>query len=625
MNRQSPKKITMPGISPFIVMGVLLVLIPIFVFITLDGIRQHNQRVVEKLTGKGLFLIRAFEAGTRNGMLTMRWGVARVQRLLSETARLPEVHYMMIVTDKGKILAHSDPFRVGETYDFVPDIAATDKTGVALHRQTRGMDGSKVFEVFKQFTPANRRMGPGEGGGPDPGCEFKGGQGCEGLMEGAEPKPGRMNRGELDWFRAHFFPSGTGIIVSRNRQFVIAGLSMDEAELEKQLALKHATVTGAVLFLIGCAGIVSLFAFQGYRSAKTSLSRVTEFSNKVVETMPAGLVSVDTGLEVTSLNAAAAAILKTDRSTQEGMGAVALPGEMIDLVREIHDRDITLTREIDCIGHDGEKQLLDISVSPMRDDTGAVSGYLLVFRDLTEIRTLKKEIERSRRLAAVGKLAAGVAHEIRNPLSSIKGFATYLKDRLSNPKEDGAVADIMISEVERLNRAVTQLLEFAKPVPVIVKTVGIDDVITHSLKLVEQDLTAKGITVRTHLETRTNTVSLDPDRLNQILLNLYLNAIQAMDKGGELTVSMSDHEREGVLAICVSDTGQGIDDKAIDHIFDPYFTTRPEGTGLGLAMVHRAVEAMGGDIRVESSPDAGARFFLHIPCAFPGDDLPESA
>ena len=90
------RRIKLPGISPFIIFGVLLVLIPIFVFITMDGIRQHNQRVVEKLTGKGLFLIRAFEAGTRNGMLTMRWGVTRVQRLLSETARLPEVDYIMI-------------------------------------------------------------------------------------------------------------------------------------------------------------------------------------------------------------------------------------------------------------------------------------------------------------------------------------------------------------------------------------------------------------------------------------------------------------------------------------------------------------------------------------------------
>ncbi len=592
-----------PGLSPLIVAGVLLVLVPIFVIMTMDSIREQNTRIVEKLIGKGTFLMRAFEAGSRTGMMTMSWGVARVQNLLVETAYQPGVRFMMITDDKGTILAHSDPELRGTRYAAMPKVAAMDEKSGVLHRELVKEDGSKVFEVFKVFTPARRMTGARAGR-----------RMCRMMAEPSDPgskreRPGRHHGADGDWFRAHFSDHTVGECPALGRQFIFAGLDMESAEFGKQQYLNHVVLTGAGLFLIGCFGIVGLFVFQGYRSTRSSLSRVRAFSNKVVETMPAGLISVNLALEVTSCNSGALSIL--DGAEETTLGPV-VPPALLAVAETVKQRGEKVEREVALTSPSGHPLLLDVTASPIPDDQGKVSGVLLLFRDLTELRTLKMEIERSRRLAAVGKLAAGVAHEIRNPLSSIKGFATYFRERYKDVAEDREIADIMVHEVERLNRSITQLLEFAKPVAVVAKEVDIEALVVHSLKLVENDLKNKGITVNRSVDTDRKRVTTDPDRLNQILLNLYLNAVQAMDRGGELDVRVTTTDRH--LLMEVGDTGKGIAPSAMDHIFDPYYTTRAEGTGLGLAMVHRAVEAMDGEIRAESREGKGTVFFLKLPC-----------
>ncbi|MBF0235748.1 MAG: hypothetical protein HQK65_22335, partial [Desulfamplus sp.] len=417
------------GFSPFVIFGVVMILVPIFVFMTMDNIREQNGRTMEKLTGKGIFLIRAFEAGTRTGMMTMSWGVSRVQNLLTETALQPEVEYMMITDGDGIILAHSDPEIVGHKYGNMPDIKKLNSESLFWHRELESENGKKVFQVFKKFTPAHRRFGPGIRGGTPlrPLClTDKDGETDCGKMYGADSDKDVVNPEkrvkqvmEMDWFRAHFFSGSKHMGVSiegKSNQIIFAALDMSEVDIAKAKYLRHVSAMGFMFFVLGSTGIMGILALQGYRSARTSITE------------------------------------------------------------------------------------------------------------------LKGEIERSRRLAAVGKLAAGVAHEIRNPLSSIKGFATYFKERYSDVKDDREVAEIMIQEVERLNRAVTQLLEFAKPLPVMAKMVNINELISHSVKLIEHDLTQKGIKVQIDNSLKRDEILTDPDRLNQILLNLYLNAMQAMDE-----------------------------------------------------------------------------------------------
>ncbi|NJL60094.1 MAG: histidine kinase, partial [Desulfobacteraceae bacterium] len=148
---------------------------------------------------------------------------------------------------------------------------------------------------------------------------------------------------------------------------------------------------------------------------------------------------------------------------------------------------------------------------------------------LSEIRELRKEVHKNQRLASLGLLAAGVAHEIRNPLSSVKGFATYFKERYQHIPEDQYIADIMIQEVDRLNRVVTQLLEFARPIKLFTKPTCINTLVRDSLKLIERQAREKNIGIETRFLSQPERVGIDSDKISQVLLNLYLNAIEAMN------------------------------------------------------------------------------------------------
>ena len=203
-----------------------------------------------------------------------------------------------------------------------------------------------------------------------------------------------------------------------------------------------------------------------------------------------------------------------------------------------------------------------------------------MLKDLSDVRRLQKEVARNQRLATVGSLAAGVAHEIRNPLSSIKGFATYFKERYREVPEDLHIADIMIQEVDRLNRVVGQLLEFARPVNITARPVSLKSFIEDSLKLVERQAEEKRIRVRTRFPADAARVIIDPDRMSQVMLNLYLNAIDAMESsGGDLEVAVDAVGDGRLLRVDISDTGAGIATADLAHIFDPYFTTKASGNG----------------------------------------------
>jgi len=214
-------------------------------------------------------------------------------------------------------------------------------------------------------------------------------------------------------------------------------------------------------------------------------------------------------------------------------------------------------------------------------------------------------------------------------LSSIKGFATYFGKRYQDNPDDAETAKIMVQEVERINRSITQLLEFANPMAVEKRNVEIEPLIRHSLKLVSHDLDRKKIESQVDFKTHFRWMVTDPDRINQVLLNLYMNAVNAMDSGGKLWVTVADLPGKGGQAhgikIEVKDNGCGIDAAHLEDIFDPYYTTRPTGTGLGLSIVHRIVENLKAEIRVKSEKKKGSCFTIFLPGAAEGIDDPSDS
>lgn len=224
---------------------------------------------------------------------------------------------------------------------------------------------------------------------------------------------------------------------------------------------------------------------------------------------------------------------------------------------------------------------------------------------------VEEELRRSERLAALGKMAAGVAHELRNPLSSIKGLALVLKSRFTEDNRDRETATILVQEVERLNRSISELLDYARPQKLRKVQVDLKMLLQKSVSLISMDAEAARIVTTTTFQSSLPLVFADDDKLQQVFLNLFLNGIQAMEGGGLLTIDVSSTKQ--IIKIVVSDTGCGISKENLEKVFDPYFTTKPEGTGLGMAMSSKIVEEHGGVMRIESKENLGTSVIVEIP------------
>ena len=574
------------AVPPWLLIGAVAILLPIFAFMTITSINRQKEKSTRLLLEKGAALIRSFEAGTRTGMMGMHRGAFQLQRLLTETAQQPDIVYLLVVDAEGTIIAHNNLELVGASYDGHLNFEKISQTKTLQWRILNDMEEMKVFEVYRKFSPSERpprmRHRP--------------------AMMGRRMQPGPKEQRVSP--RAFHDPP----------KAIFVGLDMTSIQEAQAADIRHAVIMGVTLLLVGFAGITLLFLFQSYRTTKASLSRIKAFSDNVVENMPIGLIALNGQQRIAAFNHTAESVLQL--SYPEVMGKEAeqiLPPEICKQLKCREIKDQVIEKEIDCTVKDGSIVPLEIGASLLEDENKTFLGYVILFKDQTEVRSLRREIERSQRLASIGRLAAGVAHEIRNPLSSIKGFATYFKERYKNAPEDQQTAAIMIQEVDRLNRVVGQLLEFARPVTVKPKPTDLDTLVDESVKVIEPQAKERKITVKINNSTRGEKIRIDSDRLNQVLLNLYLNAIESMEDGGELTVELSANNEANEIEISVSDNGCGIPRKDQTKIFDPYFTTKSSGTGLGLAIAHNIVEAMDGTIKVESNPGKGTTFTLKIP------------
>jgi two-component system sensor histidine kinase HydH len=236
---------------------------------------------------------------------------------------------------------------------------------------------------------------------------------------------------------------------------------------------------------------------------------------------------------------------------------------------------------------------------------------VLFLRDMGEVKGLQAEVRRSERLAALGRLVAGMAHEIRNPLNSISGYSQHLKGKFGTDTPEGKALDIIIREVDRLNRVITELLDFSRPREPELESLDLGDIVRSTLALIARETSSQGVTVVKEPPDTQVMVMGHADTLKQLLLNLSLNALQAMPDGGVLSIQTGVSGKRPFLK--VSDTGPGIPEEKQESIFEPFYTTRESGTGLGLAIVHRIVLDHGAEIRVESSPGAGATFVVRFP------------
>ncbi|OGW27483.1 MAG: hypothetical protein A2X56_11100 [Nitrospirae bacterium GWC2_57_13] len=233
-------------------------------------------------------------------------------------------------------------------------------------------------------------------------------------------------------------------------------------------------------------------------------------------------------------------------------------------------------------------------------------------KDQTDILfQAEEQLRRSERLSALGELSASIAHEIRNPLGSIRGAAEILKDDYPPDAAKYEFIEILLKETERLNAIVQEVLGFARPRKPEFRPADVNEVVESVLVLTAHAARKAGVSVEKRLDRSIGLRSIDADLVKQAFLNLVLNAVQAMPGGGVLAVASA--LQQGEIAVKISDTGQGISDEDRKRLFSPFFTTREGGTGLGLAITHRIIESHRGRIEVESTPGKGTTFIVRIP------------
>jgi two-component system, NtrC family, sensor histidine kinase HydH len=575
-------------ISPWMLMGAVAVMIPILAVITVENINRQKEHSRQLLLGKGAALIRSFETGTRFGMRGMMGGGFKLQQLLMETAGQPDIAYLIVTDRQGRVQAHSDPEKIGARYGENLDLGQVVDSRELQWRLEPADGNGRAFEVYGHFRP---HAGP------------------RGMHDG---RMGHHRRGE-DRFKR---PPPARLVI-------FVGLDTAAVDAARRAQTRHSLFMAAILLLAGAAGIALLFVAQSYRAARQSLSRIRSFSDRLVDNMPIGLVSLDVDRKVAAVNPAGRSVLNRVGPDPVGLdGKDVLPPELWTVVASLTGAPDVVEREMDCFMAQGKPVPIGVSASTWHDEDGQRLGHILLLRDLTEVYALRREIARSQRLASVGNLAAGVAHEIRNPLSSIKGFATYFRERAREEK-DRETATIMIREVDRLNRVVSQLLELARPVRISRQPTRIAELIDRSLALIRAGASEAGIGIQWQPPAPSPEARVDADRIQQVLLNLFLNGMDAMDRDGTLTVSLNVDNAYRDLLIRVSDTGCGIPDGHQQQIFDPYFTTKSDGTGLGLAIVHNIIEAHAGKIDVLSLPGRGTRIDLRLPLNAEEKDIDE--
>ncbi len=355
-------------------------------------------------------------------------------------------------------------------------------------------------------------------------------------------------------------------------------------------------------------------------------SELERLYKHIVQNVTSGLITVDRTGRVTSFNRMAEEITghTLEEVYQKEIGNL-FPG-FLNLSRsngwvsEQEWKNFYFPRwETKFQRKDGATMTLGFSVSPLKNSEGEEIGIIFIFQDLTKMREMEEDLKRADRLAAIGTLAAGMAHEIRNPLASISGSIEILKEEIDGAVQHQQLMDIILREVGRLNSLIADFLLFARPTPPGKELIHLNGIVEEVLKVfVHSPECGPEIRMATHFQDEIYLPG-DAQQIKQVFWNLIINAAQAMPTGGELRVeirrrsSPPDPEEPPQGEIVISDTGTGIEEEELDKIFNPFFTTKEKGTGLGLSIVHKIVDSYGGKILVRSQVGQGTTFTIYFP------------
>jgi len=568
---------TAAGYFPAILLlSTVLLLALILASLGQRGLEREKTLLLDLKGRQAEFIVRSLASASRISVLMLDPASRHLERFVNDAAQADEVVFIAVYDHAGRLVASSRRFVPDQHGLTVSEIEGRLGSGEETFYLDNYPDLGQVYTLTRRFFPFDRSW-------------------LHLRMLGVPSIPGITDEG--DRMAKH---SGT----------YYALVAMDTTNLNKAVreGTRQALLNGFMFLLIGTIGFYFLILVQGYFSTRRALTEVRQFTVDVIDGMAEGLINIDNMGILRTVNPEAEVILD--------LGSKALVGKhwrdaFDDSAWEQAYRFLssgTPFYDMEIPPGDSGRSPLRVTMIPVRGETG---GVVLFLRDLGEVKSLQAEIQRSERLAALGRMVAGMAHEIRNPLNSIRGFSQHLQSRFADDSSERRSVDTIVREVDRLNRVITELLDFSRPKEPDLSETDLNEIVRSTTILIEGEVASQGVTAVEDLKPQGVHIMGDADSLKQLLLNLLLNAIQAMSDGGVLTVSTSTSAERGILT--VSDTGPGIEEADLDRIFEPFYTTRETGTGLGLSIVHRIVQDHGGEVRVETSRGQGTTFVIRFP------------
>jgi len=391
------------------------------------------------------------------------------------------------------------------------------------------------------------------------------------------------------------------------------GLTLDEVRAVEDRMIRRLIIISLVLAAIGVIILTIIFTTQNLRMVSSEFKKFKTFTSTVLENMGEAVIVVDEMMKVTIFNKASENLFKTNGAEIINEDLSDLSGEIFlslsDYCKDDNENcaDVSIDTKIG-----GDKKYLNLNFTRNKDESGK-NNYIIVINDLTESRRLEEESKRKEKLSAMGELASGVAHEIRNPINAIGMIAQRLDKEFKVEKDSEeyhSITSLLRNEVTRINKIITQFLSYAKPLALQLKKIDSKNFFDDIYRLFVDQAKSKGAMLK-KLSDDSFEMTIDPELLKQSLMNLLQNAIDAVYSNG--TIEINYFKKENDLIIEVADNGKGIPENIKTKIFDLYFTTKPEGTGLGLSIVQKIIAEHNGTIEVFSEVNKFTKFKITIP------------
>ncbi len=364
-------------------------------------------------------------------------------------------------------------------------------------------------------------------------------------------------------------------------------------------------------------------------------NQLETFNRNIIRSLDSGLMTISLSGKIDFLNRTAEKILNRNTDQLRDTSIYDLFPKIAETIDEAKKKASDPSPDYQryqtlLTNNEGRTIYLGFSISPLTDPDGSLIGHTLIFQDITKFKEMEDQMKRLDKMGAIGLLAAGMAHEIRNPLASLSGSIQMLKDELRLKRPQQKLMEIILRESERLNALITDFLLFAAPPQNTKKPYEIWKVIEETIDLLTHSPSFhEGIRIHRPLSKKNIQAMIDVDQMKQVFWNLLINAVQAMSDGGEIRIDLELQngtsykmrfplpiaKREGKewLKISISDSGSGISSQEKENIFEPFFTTKETGTGLGLSIVHKIIENHDGVIQVDSKVGKGSTFTIFLP------------